>query len=119
MAAVDAFTGPCASDKVRKLVLMPWKLGGLGFQSAELRADAAWLAPWDSVEHIARGSQSATTQQEREDNTPLLTKTVANATARLRDHGVAMPRGLWLRSGRLSVIGGAAAAGCHRGVDEQ
>jgi len=32
---------------------------------------------------------------------------------------VAMPRGLRLRSGRLSVIGGAAAAGCHRGVDEQ
>jgi hypothetical protein len=90
--AVEAFIGQGLTDTSRGLLFLPAKLGGLGLQSAECRADAAWLASWHAVKHIVRDGQDGGGEQEREAATPRLTRAVTTATERLRDRGVALAR---------------------------
>ena len=90
---VEAFIGIGLTDKSRDLLFLPAKLGGLGLQSAEHRADAAWLGSWHAVKHIVRAGQDGVTDEARETATPVLSQTVVAATDRLRQRGVALARG--------------------------
>ena len=91
--AMEGLMGQGITGTSRALLFLPAKLGGLGLQSAECRADAAWLASWHAVKHMVRDCQDGTGEQEREAATPFLSRAVITAIERLRDRGVALARG--------------------------
>ena len=76
----------------RELVFVPAKLGGLGFRSAELTADAAYAASWSATEEDVRRKQAAPSLATAEAETPHLTAAAAEAKRRLATQGVGLAR---------------------------
>ena len=117
---VEAFVGLGLTDTSRALLFLPAKLGGLGLQSAECRAGAAWLASWHAVKHIVRDGQDGVGEQGKEAATPLLSQAVVTATERLRERGVALARGgraLVRQSAMVKQLNGTRRAELIPGLD--
>ena len=91
--AFAGFLGGGMTAASSTLVFLPLKYGGAGFQSAGLRADAAWVASWEQVQAAVRADQNAASEVAAASATPMLTEALVAARARLTAIGAAAHAG--------------------------